>query len=135
MLTVFFGKTLWAGEVESGNKNWINWNTSSIPDIPVRKGVAGAFVGICNDVLIIAGGSYFDKPIWEGGQKKYLDSIFVCVRKGNNYTWKYAGELPYPLAHGAVVSVANGLLCIGGQDNNQKFNNVFLFIGMQINRK
>jgi len=114
--------------VNADNQKDIKWLniTSSIPDIPVSKGLAGSFTGIDNNALIVAGGSYFDKPLWEEGRKVYLDSIFVCVKNGENYQWQFAGKLPYPVAHGAVVQTAGGLLCIGGENNNQKFKNVLL---------
>ena len=106
-------------------QQWLNI-TSSIPDIPVSKGLAGAYIGIDNDVLILAGGSYFDKPLWEGGRKVYLDSIFVCIKEGEDYRWKYTGNLPYPVAHGAAVATGKGLLCMGGESSSQKYDNVFL---------
>ncbi len=110
----------------NSSANWLSFQASSIPDIPVKNGVAGAFTGLDNDVLIVAGGSYFDKPLWEGGQKIYLDSIFVCVKNGDNYQWHFAGHLPYPVAHGAAVSTPEGLLCIGGEGTNNKYKNAFL---------
>ncbi|QGY44270.1 sodium/solute symporter [Maribellus comscasis] len=115
--------------------NWLNFSESSIPDIPVKKGVAGAFSGIYDDVLIVAGGSYFDKPLWEGGQKIYTDSVFVCIKSGDNYQWHFAGHLPYSMAHGAAVTTTEGLLCIGGQGENQKYNNVFLLHWNSENQK
>lgn len=105
--------------------DWLHFSKSSIPNIPLNKGIAGAFSGIDNDVLIVAGGSYFNKPLWKGGQKVYLDSIFVCIKNEEVYQWLFAGKLPYPVAHGAVVSTPDGLLCIGGQGVNKKYQNVF----------
>lgn len=110
---------------KTSHTNWLKID-SSISNLPVSKGLAGSFIGIDNNILVIAGGSYFNKPIWEGGQKIYTDSIFVCKKNGENYNWKFAGKLPYPVAHGAVVQTAGGLLCIGGENNNQNFNHVFL---------
>ncbi len=106
--------------------DWLSFTNSLIPDIPISKGVAGAFTGLDDDVLIVAGGSYFDKPLWEGGQKMYSDSIFACIKNGDAYQWRFAGRLPYPVAHGAAVSTPNGLLCIGGQGSNKKYKNAFL---------
>jgi N-acetylneuraminic acid mutarotase len=100
--------------------------TTSIPDIPVQKGIAGAFVGIDNNTLLVAGGSYFNRPLWEGGEKIYTDSIFACVKDGENFLWKFAGRLPFPVAHGAAVSTGNGLLCIGGENDHQIFGKVFI---------
>jgi len=105
------------------SQNWLNFSPSSfsIPDIPISKGINGAFTGIDNNVLIVAGGSY-----WDGDQEVYLDSIFVCVKNGEDYQWKFAGKLPYPVAHGATVQTSSGLLCIGGENTSQKYDNVFM---------
>lgn len=108
-------------------EHWINWDTNSIQPLPVRKGLSGAFIGIHKDVLIVAGGSNFDKPSWDGGTKIYYDSIFVCINESNaNYKWYFAGLLQSPRAHGAAVSTPEGLVCLGGQNNNGKSDEVFL---------
>ena len=67
--------------------DWLNITENSIPGIPVQKGVAGAITGIDGNALIVAGGSYFNSPLWKGGQKIYLDSIFICVKNENEYRW------------------------------------------------
>ena len=52
----------------------LNW--SEITELPAppgeteQPGVAGHFVGISNDALVIAGGANFPKPVWET-QKVY----------------------------------------------------------------
>lgn len=98
----------------------------TIPEIPVEKGLGGAFSGISNKVLIVAGGSYFDKPLWENGKKIYSDSIFVCKKEKDGYKWIFAGKLPYPVAHGASVSTGRGLFCIGGKTDTQTYDQVWL---------
>ncbi len=103
---------------------WLNF-TSSIPDIPAKKGISGSFIGVDNNVLIVAGGSYGDKPSGEGGEKIYRDSIYVCTKEGKDYRWQFAGKLPFPVANGASVETGNGLLCLGGEDGNQRYGKVF----------
>lgn len=124
-LLVFLIICFYKGEAKNDSlandqQQWLNI-TSSIPDIPVRRGLAGSFTGIDNNVLIIAGGSYFNKALWEGGRKVYLDSIFVCVKNGKDYQWQFAGKLPYPIVHGAAVATGKGLLCIGGESSSKKY--------------
>lgn len=97
-----------------------------IPDMSFASGLGGAFSGVHNEALIIAGGSYFDKPIWEDGKKKYADSIYVCIKEKGKYIWSGVGKLPYPIAHGASVSTEKGLLCIGGKNDKQLFSEVWL---------
>ena len=106
--------------------HWINSEVGSIPELPVKSGLGGTFAGTHNDVLIVAGGSYFNAPLWENGKKVYTDSIFVCRRENNGYKWSFAGRLPYPIAHGASISTNRGLLCIGGKTDDNDCNNVWL---------
>lgn len=106
--------------------HWMDCATGMIPELPVKSGLGGAFAGIHNDVLIVAGGSYFNTPLWENGEKIYTDSIFVCTKEGNTMKWSFAGRLPYPIAHGASVSTSRGLVCIGGKTDENDFNNVWL---------
>ena len=66
----------------------INW--TKLPDLPgaadtASLGVSAPFAGIHNGVLIVAGGCNFpDKPVTEGGAKRYYSEIFVLLPEG----WK-----------------------------------------------
>lgn len=106
--------------------HWMDCETGKIPPLPVSQGLGGAFAGTHNDVLIVAGGSYFNAPLWENGQKQYTDSIFVCLREGSEFKWSFAGLLPYPVAHGASVPTNRGVLCIGGRNGEADLPGVFL---------
>ncbi len=106
--------------------HWINTEVGTIPQLPVKSGLGGAFAGMHNDVLIIAGGSYFNAPLWENGDKIYIDSIFVCRRENNEYKWSFAGLLPHPVAHGTSISTPRGLLCLGGKNNEKNFSDIYL---------
>lgn len=100
-------------------------NFNRLPDLPNELGVAGPFVGVHNDALIVAGGANFPKPIWES-QKVWLDDIHVLIRSGDNYRWKDGGKLPRPIAYGAAVSTPAGVVCIGGNDGAKTFSASFL---------
>lgn len=94
-----------------------------------QPGLAGAFAGVHNNVLILAGGANFPagKP-WEGGNKVYHDEIYVLKRSENVYRWitDSAFHLPYPIAYGASVSVPGGVVCIGGMNSGQYVNTTLL---------
>ena len=75
----------------------INW--TKLPDLPEQPilrlpfGVSAPFAGIHNGVLIVAGGCNFpDKPVTEGGAKRYYSEIFVLLPEG----WKEIDRLPRP---------------------------------------
>ncbi|MEC7906978.1 MAG: sodium/solute symporter [Verrucomicrobiota bacterium] len=90
-------------------------------------GVAGPYVGVHNDALIIAGGANFPKPYW-GESKIWHDDIWVLERSTNGASnqWTNGGSLPRPLGYGASVSLPQGVLCIGGNDADQTYSDVFL---------
>ena len=97
---------------------------SQLPDIPDELGVAGPFVGVHDDVLVVAGGANFPRPVWESN-KVWREAIYVCERKRGGYQWSNAGSLNAPIAYGAAVSTQNGIICIGGNDGTSTFRKVF----------
>ena len=96
----------------------INW--TKLQDLPgaadtASLGVSAPFAGIHNGVLIVAGGCNFpDKPVTEGGTKRYYSEIFALLPEG----WKEIDQLPYPVAYGATVSTPEGIICIGGNNSD-----------------
>ena len=100
----------------------LHW--SELPSLPNKLGVAGPFVGVHNDALIVAGGANFAPPVWDS-EKQWHDNIDVLVRDGDNYIWKDGGKLPKPTGYGASVSSKHGVICIGGNDAEQAFDDVF----------
>ena len=100
-----------------------------MPDLPDALGVAGPFVGVDNDALIVAGGANFPVPIWEN-DKQWRDNIYVLQKTNENdatkYQWLNGGRLPRPIAYGASVSTEHGIVCIGGNDSEQTYDDVFL---------
>ena len=104
----------------------LKWD--SLPELPALEegvenpGLAGPFVGVHNDALIVAGGANFPgKPLWETG-KVWHDKIYVLVRDvpegiilpssppASPYRWIDGGKLSRPLAYGASVSTSEGVL-------------------------
>lgn len=62
------------------------------PVVPLHTEVSGHFAGVHNGMLRTWGGCNFpDKPLAEGGQKRF-----------------------YPVAYGACVPVSQGTVCVGG---------------------
>lgn len=113
---------------------WLKW--SELPPIPNSLGVAGPFVGVHEDALIVAGGANFPTPVWDN-DKVWHDSIYVLPRSSESSTddgpqWIEAGKLPSPTAYGASVSIPSsesahhGVLCLGGNDSDATFRDVYL---------
>ena len=83
----------------------------TLPPFPVP--VAGQFVGVHRGRMIVAGGTIWTKPKWEGGEKRWTTAIYT-LGPGET-SWRKSGEQPAPLAYGGAVSTPAGLVCIGGQ--------------------
>lgn len=108
----------------SSNIQWF-----PLPDLPGKLGLAGAFSGIIDDVMIVAGGANFPYgPPWKGGEKIYHDQIYVLEKNEMNYQW-YTDDslkLPRPLGYGVSVKTSNGLILAGGTDGTHVFKDVYL---------
>lgn len=96
-----------------------------LPAVPDELGFAGPFAGVHNDALIVAGGANFPKPVWET-EKVWHDRIFVLSRNAGELRWLDGGRLAKPIAYGAAVSTADGVVCMGGNDAENTFDDVFL---------
>ena len=93
---------------------FFNW--SELPALPDKVGFAGAFAGVSNDVLLVAGGTNFPEGAtpWNGGKKVWYDKIFALENTAG--TWKEVGRLPQALGYGVSVSYKDLLVCVGGSD-------------------
>lgn len=96
-----------------------------LPKFPAAVGVAGPYVGVSGDALIVAGGTNFpEKPPWDGGRKVWHDATYVLERPDG--TWQKAAPLPRPFAYGVSLSTDDGLICIGGCDDKQNYADAFI---------
>lgn len=121
VLCLLFGSVVAIGQ-ESANVT-LTW--SELPPLPDPLGVAGPFAGVHQDALIVAGGANFAQPVWDN-DKVWHDAIHVLKRDGDRYRWIDPGRLPRAIAYGASVSANDGIVCIGGNDANETFGDVFL---------
>ncbi len=93
-----------------------------------NPGLAGAFSGIVNSKLIVAGGNNFpDRKPWEGGTKIFYRTIY-CFEIGEDtlQSIPVTASLPEPLAYGSSVTLPEGILCIGGNGPERCSSKVFL---------
>lgn len=95
---------------------------SFLPDLPpnsdyeTQPGLAGAYSGIDNNVLIVAGGANFPDALpWDGGKKVYYNEIFVLLKQDKQLTWSLMEQtIPEASGYGGAISTPYGLLCFGG---------------------
>lgn len=95
-----------------------------------QYGLAGAFSGVSDGAIVVAGGANFPegKP-WSGGKKVWWDDIYVLRENGSGeYEWivKQDFKLPKKLAYGVSIQTEEGIICIGGDDGVSKSKEVFL---------
>ena len=103
---------------------------TDFPSIPALEkesiplGYAGMMGGAIQDLLIAAGGANFPNGLpWEGGKKEYYNTLYLF----KNGQWEVATQtLPIPLAYGASAQIPEGLLLIGGENENYTSDQVFL---------
>ncbi|MCC2670718.1 MAG: sodium/solute symporter [Armatimonadetes bacterium] len=85
---------------------------SELPSLPLA--VSGHFAGASGRALIVAGGAYFPRPLFEGGQKVWTDQ--VAVLEPGSRSWLTGYSLQQRLAYGASITLPDALVCIGGGD-------------------
>jgi N-acetylneuraminic acid mutarotase len=78
--------------------------------------------GVSNNTLLVIGGSYFEAPVWEGGTKIWLDTVYALEPGARE--WRLAGRLAHPLAYGVGVTVNDGVIVIGGSDGKRHYSDV-----------
>jgi N-acetylneuraminic acid mutarotase len=105
------------------SRDLLQW--SELPALPNQIGLAGVFVGVSNDALVVAGGANFPAgPPWDGFPKVWHDDVFVLTdTKGK---WQSGFKLPRPIAYGVSVTWNGYIVCLGGGDSEQHYSEAFL---------
>jgi len=99
-----------------------SWN--QLPPIPDQEGFAGAFAGVSNGALLVAGGANITGQRWANPiQKKWYASVFVLQDPDGK--WSTGFDLPRPIGYGVSITSKDGLICVGGSDATRHFSDVF----------
>lgn len=80
-----------------------------LPSLPQPLG--GQMVGAHNGALLVAGGSYFETPPWEGGPKLWVSTIYALPAPAAS--WQ-TFHLPDAFGYAGSVSTPEAVLLIGG---------------------
>jgi sialate O-acetylesterase len=93
----------------------------------IEQGVSACFAGTIGNCLIMAGGcNYPDVPAAQGGKKKYYRGIYMAhLDGGNHLNWQRIGNLPVAVGYGVSISVPDGIICIGGNNEKTSLKSVF----------
>lgn len=95
-------------------RTWAEMAWSELPPLPGP--ISGHFSGTHNGALLVAGGSNFPVSPFQGGQKQWLDRIYVLTPGAA--AWVDGGKLPQPRAYGGAVSTPEGVFLLGGTDGD-----------------
>lgn len=106
------------------NNKYFTWTQGTA--IPDPDGFAGAYAGISNNVLLMAGGTNFpgNKRPWTNGTKTWYDKIFALEHPTG--LWKVVGKLPKTMGYGISLTWRDGMICIGGGNAEKIFGDVFI---------
>lgn len=107
-----------------------SYQIGNLPSINAggNPGVAGAFSGISEGKLIIAGGANLpDKMPWAGGTKIFHDRIYIYSLKNDEFKLIDSNQtFPEKVAYGSSVTLPEGILTIGGNNLERCFDDVHL---------
>ncbi len=99
---------------EESAEEAITWEELS--ELPNTMGMSGAFSGVSNGALIVAGGTnLLDKPENKGGKETWYDKIYV-LPGDQSEEWITGHTINQPLAYGASVSTGKSLILLGGKN-------------------
>ncbi|MEQ9455509.1 MAG: sodium/solute symporter [Phycisphaeraceae bacterium] len=132
VLTLMVVPDLARGQDAGDDPSYLDW--ISMPEVPDGIGVAGPYVGLSNNGLIVAGGANFPvaagEDLWDV-PKVWHREVWVlknALSEGEASTWAGPYELDRALGYGASVTTPYGVLCIGGNDGDEVFSDVFLLV-------
>lgn len=101
-----------------------------LPSLP-GIGLSGLYAGEIDGTLYVAGGCNFpDKPVTEGGKKVFYSDVWK-LSDGN---WTLAGQLPEPSAYGAYVATAEGLMILGGANDEGSMDSAWMLTADGVTR-
>lgn len=86
----------------------------------IEKGVSAPFAGVIRNQLIVAGGCNFpDKPVAEGGKKRFYKGIYRAeLSESTSLKWIKIGEMPEEAAYGVSVTYKDTMYFVGGCNLN-----------------
>lgn len=120
-LTVFLHTMI--SNAQQAGPSPLQWK--SIPPLPDAVGFAGAYAGVSNDALVVAGGANFpgNTGPWGTSPKTWYDDIFVLENISGS--WKKAGKLPHAMGYGVSLTTPEGIFCLGGADGTRHYSQAF----------
>lgn len=100
----------------------INWRLYG--ELPAAKGmkssigISASFTGLLGNYLLVGGGANFPDghPFFDQAIKAYYTDLWLFDTKAPKLIPSHHLQLPYPVAHGALVHKEHSVLLVGGQN-------------------
>lgn len=127
MIFIVKDKLLSASKTTENRNMTKQFEVKRLADYPIPNGVSAPYIGVHNNQLIVAGGCNFpDKPVTEGGKKLFYKEVYTLDLSREGSEWKKCSPLPFCAAYGGTITTENGVICIGGQNEETVFSEVYL---------
>lgn len=111
---------------DAGRSNHVSFQSLPVLEASPGQGIAAPFAGTAGsgEILVAGGCNFPEMPAAKGGAKHFYDAVWHLPQGGDS--WQQVGRLPVPRAYGMSVTVADGIVCIGGTDGRAATSDVFL---------
>ena len=128
----------YAGMAQTKYKQPIEWHEAGVlkklSNGQPHIGLSGIITGAIGDTFIVAGGNNFPAGLpWEGGTKKYYNSVFVYAIKKDTLIPTALFQLPNNVAYAAIAHLKNGIFYAGGENETGPVNTVYCIQKSEVN--
>lgn len=94
-----------------------------LADLP--RPLSGQAAGVSHGAVIVAGGTDFPVPLFQGGTKTWYDAVHVLAPGASSWTTPY--HLRRPRAYAAHGTIGDLLVVAGGSDSTTHHSDAFAF--------
>lgn len=99
---------------------------SQLADIPEVNSFHGAFIGVQNNALLIAGGIYDSGSSIDNSRGNLHTGICVLENQKGSYILHKLSQPEVNLAYGVSIPTEKGLICLGGRNENSFSSEAFI---------
>ena len=103
----------------------VNMSWEQATPVPDPVGFAGAYAGVSDGHLLVAGGANFPEGTrpWLGGIKQWNDKVFALAEKDGQ--WVEIGRLPRPMGYGVSLTWQDQVILLGGADQSMHYRDAY----------
>ncbi|MGH8638814.1 MAG: hypothetical protein ACREUZ_16885, partial [Burkholderiales bacterium] len=110
-----------ASVVHAQDDDLATFEWERLADLP--RPLAGQAAGVSHGAVIVAGGTDFPVPLFQGGTKTWYDAVHVLEPGASS--WTTAHQLGRPRAYAAHATIGDLLVVAGGSDSTTHHPDAF----------